>query len=58
MKSLILAAALLNFLIANSSQSATAGSGPAISWEKDFEIAQKKAQETGKLLLVDFYHPQ
>ncbi len=52
MKSLILAATLLNFLTANSSQATP------ITWEKDFEVAQKKAQETGKLLLVDFYHPQ
>ena len=52
MKGIIFAATLLNFLIASASQAAT------ISWEKDFEVAQKKAQDTGKLLLVDFYHPQ
>ncbi|MFN3467599.1 MAG: hypothetical protein ACK4WF_07855 [Candidatus Brocadiales bacterium] len=51
MKSLILAAVLLNLLIAHSSQAAP------IPWEKDFEGAQKKAQDTGKLLLIDFFHP-
>ncbi len=52
MKSFILTTALLNFLFAYSSQAAT------IPWEKDFEAAQKRAQETGKLLLIDFFHPQ
>lgn len=52
MKSFIITAALLNFLFVHSSQAAS------IAWEKDFEVAQKKAQDTGKLLLIDFYHPK
>jgi hypothetical protein len=52
MKGLILTTALLNFFFVHSSQAAE------IAWEKDFEVAQKKAQDTGKLLLIDFYHPK
>ena len=52
MKSFILTAALLNFLFVHSARADT------ITWETDFENAQKKAQETGKLLYIDFYHPK
>jgi hypothetical protein len=52
MKNLILTATLIHLLLAHSAQANT------IPWERDFSSAQKKAQDTGKLLLIDFYHPK
>lgn len=52
MKNFILTTALIHFLLAHPAHAAT------IPWEKDFGSAQKKAQDTGKLLLIDFYHPK